>query len=95
MTPAPDAARIPVVLDVETGIDDACALLLAARHPALDLRAVSCVVGNAPVEPGGPEHAHRARRRRPGHRPGGARGRASAAGAGPAAPARPRRGRHG
>jgi len=41
---------IPVVLDVDTGVDDACALLLAARHPALDLRAVSCVAGNAGVD---------------------------------------------
>lgn len=40
----------PVVLDVDTGVDDACALLLAALHPAIDLRAVSCVGGNAPVD---------------------------------------------
>lgn len=40
----------PVVLDVDTGIDDACALLLAALHPGLDLRAVSCVGGNAPLD---------------------------------------------
>ncbi|GAA2743833.1 hypothetical protein GCM10009868_19150 [Terrabacter aerolatus] len=40
----------PVVLDVDTGVDDACALLLAALHPSLDLRAVSCVGGNAPVD---------------------------------------------
>ncbi len=41
---------IPIVLDVDTGVDDACALLLAALHPGLDLRAVSCVGGNAPVD---------------------------------------------
>src|SRR6476661_2730109 len=41
---------IPVVLDVDTGVDDACALLLAALHPTLDLRAVSCVGGNAAVD---------------------------------------------
>ncbi|MEO7753948.1 MAG: nucleoside hydrolase [Terracoccus sp.] len=46
MTPQP----IPVVLDVDTGVDDACALLLAATHPGLDLRAVSCVGGNASVD---------------------------------------------
>jgi pyrimidine-specific ribonucleoside hydrolase len=40
---------IPVVLDVDTGVDDACALLLAALHPELDLRAVTCVGGNAPL----------------------------------------------
>lgn len=39
----------PVVLDVDTGVDDALALLLAARHPAIDLRAVTCVGGNAPL----------------------------------------------
>ena len=42
--------RLPIVLDVDTGVDDACALLLAARHPGLDLRAVTCVAGNADVE---------------------------------------------
>lgn len=46
MPPAP----LPVILDVDTGVDDACALLLAARHPALDLRAVTCVAGNAPLD---------------------------------------------
>ena len=39
----------PIVLDVDTGVDDACALLLAALHPGLDLRAVTCVGGNAPL----------------------------------------------
>jgi pyrimidine-specific ribonucleoside hydrolase len=47
MTPLP---VVPVVLDVDTGVDDACALLLAARHPGLDLRAVTCVAGNADVD---------------------------------------------
>ncbi|MBB2985612.1 nucleoside hydrolase [Terracoccus luteus] len=46
--PVPDP--VPVVLDVDTGVDDACALLLAALHPALDLRGVTCVGGNAPVD---------------------------------------------
>ena len=45
-----DSLARPVILDVDTGVDDACALLLAARHPSLDLRAVTCVGGNAPVE---------------------------------------------
>lgn len=40
-------SRTPVVLDVDTGVDDACALLLAALHPDLELRAVTCVDGNA------------------------------------------------
>jgi pyrimidine-specific ribonucleoside hydrolase len=42
-------AVIPVVLDVDTGVDDACALLLAALHPGLHLCAVTCVGGNAPL----------------------------------------------
>jgi pyrimidine-specific ribonucleoside hydrolase len=41
---------VPVLLDVDTGVDDACALLLAALHPHLDLLGVSCVGGNAPVD---------------------------------------------
>lgn len=41
---------IPLILDVDTGIDDAFALMLAARHPEADLRAVTCVAGNAGVE---------------------------------------------
>ncbi|MFF1821125.1 nucleoside hydrolase [Kribbella sp. NPDC058245] len=40
----------PVILDVDTGLDDACALLLAARHPELDLRAVTCVGGNVGLD---------------------------------------------
>lgn len=37
---------IPVYLDVDTGVDDALAILLAVRHPALDVRGVTTVVGN-------------------------------------------------
>jgi inosine-uridine nucleoside N-ribohydrolase len=44
------SVRTPIVLDVDTGVDDACALLLAALHPGLDLRAVTCVGGNAPLD---------------------------------------------
>jgi pyrimidine-specific ribonucleoside hydrolase len=43
-------APVAVILDVDTGVDDACALLLAALHPDLDLRAVTCVSGNASVD---------------------------------------------
>jgi len=46
----PASRRLPVVLDVDTGVDDACAVLLAAMHPDLDLRAISCVGGNAGVD---------------------------------------------
>jgi inosine-uridine nucleoside N-ribohydrolase len=39
-----------VVLDVDTGIDDALALLYAVASPTLDLRGVTTVAGNVPVE---------------------------------------------
>jgi pyrimidine-specific ribonucleoside hydrolase len=39
-----------VVLDVDTGVDDALALLFAVRHPALHVRAISCVAGNVDVD---------------------------------------------
>jgi pyrimidine-specific ribonucleoside hydrolase len=41
---------IPVILDVDTGVDDALALIAAVRHPRLDLLAVSCVTGNASLD---------------------------------------------
>jgi pyrimidine-specific ribonucleoside hydrolase len=41
---------IPLILDVDTGVDDALALLAAVRHPGLDLLAVSCVTGNASLD---------------------------------------------
>lgn len=41
---------IPLILDVDTGVDDALALIAAIRHPELDLLAVSCVTGNASLE---------------------------------------------
>lgn len=44
------SAPRPIVLDVDTGVDDACALLLASLHPDLELRAVTCVGGNAPLQ---------------------------------------------
>ena len=37
---------LPILLDVNTGADDALALLLALRSPALDVRAITCVAGN-------------------------------------------------
>ena len=40
----------PCILDCDPGHDDAIALLLAAAHPALDLRAITTVGGNAPLE---------------------------------------------
>jgi pyrimidine-specific ribonucleoside hydrolase len=42
--------RTAVILDVDTGIDDAYALLFAARHPQLNLLGVTCVDGNTNVD---------------------------------------------
>lgn len=36
-----------VILDVDTGIDDALAILFALRHPEIDVLGISCVAGNA------------------------------------------------
>jgi pyrimidine-specific ribonucleoside hydrolase len=41
---------IPVIIDCDTGVDDALALLFAVRHPAIDLRAITCVAGNTDVD---------------------------------------------
>ncbi len=43
-------ARKKLILDVDTGTDDAVAIMLAALHPALDLVGCTTVNGNAPVE---------------------------------------------
>ncbi len=40
------ADRIPLILDVDTGIDDSLALLYAAGSPDVELVAVTCVSGN-------------------------------------------------
>ncbi|MDT8998853.1 nucleoside hydrolase [Paucibacter sp. APW11] len=44
-TPKP----LPVIFDTDPGIDDAMALFFLARHPAIDLRAITTVFGNAEV----------------------------------------------
>lgn len=44
------AAPLPVLLDVDTGIDDALALLLALRSPELTLLGVTTVAGNVDVD---------------------------------------------
>ncbi|MFM8922215.1 MAG: nucleoside hydrolase [Candidatus Nanopelagicaceae bacterium] len=42
--------RHPIILDVDTGFDDAFALLFAAMNPEIDLLGVTCVDGNTNVE---------------------------------------------
>jgi len=39
-------SRRKVILDVDTGHDDAVAILMAARHPALDLLGITVTAGN-------------------------------------------------
>jgi purine nucleosidase len=43
-------APVPLILDVDTGVDDALALLYAVASPEVDLIAVTCVAGNVPLE---------------------------------------------
>ncbi len=40
----------PILLDVDTGTDDALAILYAVRHPELDVLGISCVAGNSGVD---------------------------------------------
>ncbi len=39
-----------VILDVDTGVDDALAIILALRSPELEVAGITTVSGNAPVE---------------------------------------------
>lgn len=39
-----------VILDVDTGVDDALAIVLACRSEALTVRAITCVAGNTGVD---------------------------------------------
>jgi purine nucleosidase len=48
VTPSPASGKgsIPLILDVDTGIDDSLALLYAAASPEVELVAATCVSGN-------------------------------------------------
>ena len=46
----PSDGRRPVILDVDTGIDDMVAILIAATAPELNLRGVTCVAGNVELQ---------------------------------------------
>lgn len=41
---------IPVILGVDTGVDDALAILFAVAHPGNEVLGISCVAGNASLE---------------------------------------------
>jgi pyrimidine-specific ribonucleoside hydrolase len=45
-----DRVARPILLDVDTGTDDALAILYAVRHPDLDVLGISCVAGNSGVD---------------------------------------------
>ena len=42
--------KTSIILDVDTGVDDAFAVLFAARHPDINLLGVTCVDGNTNVD---------------------------------------------
>ena len=42
--------QVPIILDVDTGTDDALALAYAVASPRIDLVAVSTVAGNVDIE---------------------------------------------
>jgi pyrimidine-specific ribonucleoside hydrolase len=42
--------KTSIILDVDTGVDDAFAVLFAAMHPAINLIGVTCVDGNTNVD---------------------------------------------
>lgn len=46
--------KIPIIIDCDPGHDDAIALVLALSRPELDVRAITVVGGNQPVEKTGP-----------------------------------------
>jgi pyrimidine-specific ribonucleoside hydrolase len=39
-----------VLLDVDTGVDDALAILFAVAHPDIELVGITCVAGNTSLE---------------------------------------------
>jgi len=47
--PEQPLAPRPLLMDVDTGIDDMIALLIAATSPELNLRGVTCVAGNVEI----------------------------------------------
>lgn len=48
-TPSPDAPRVPLIVDVDTGIDDSLALLYLMASPEAEIVAITCTAGNVPA----------------------------------------------
>ncbi|GAB1422126.1 hypothetical protein MASR2M15_23390 [Anaerolineales bacterium] len=44
--------RQAMIIDTDTASDDAVALIMALRHPAVDVKAICVVAGNVPVDQG-------------------------------------------
>lgn len=42
--------KLPIILDCDPGCDDAVAMMLAAKHPVFDLRAITVTAGNHILE---------------------------------------------
>ena len=42
--------KIPVIMDVDTGIDDAVALILAMQSEKLDIKGITVVAGNQTLD---------------------------------------------
>lgn len=40
----------PILIDADTGIDDAMAIMFAVEHPDVDVRAITCVAGNTDLD---------------------------------------------
>ncbi|WP_321894009.1 nucleoside hydrolase, partial [Paraburkholderia tropica] len=47
---AQSTAPRPIIIDTDPGIDDSVALLLALASPELEVRGITVVAGNAPLE---------------------------------------------
>lgn len=45
-----DCQKIPVIIDCDPGVDDALAIILALKHPSLDVKAICSVTGNGNIE---------------------------------------------
>ena len=42
--------KTSIIMDVDTGVDDAFAVLFAAMHPDINLLGITCVDGNTNVD---------------------------------------------